>query len=207
VRLRFEQDRLDHHNLEFSRFYPYLQERSTMNWHSIAVGVILSLISSGCAPIATAPAVKPTGNVGSVRFSAPVGDASVLELSNFEATRVTASGQSVGGLYLTQINLELGGGTANVRGVSLQISAKLSTGFTCTLSTVSIGAQATGNSFSACDLIYSGGKTTLKAASGTFSVTSLEAGTLRFTAVADLKTAGTGGVKLELTGKVDNFAP
>jgi hypothetical protein len=174
-----------------------------MNRYCIAVGVILSLISSGCVPIATAPAVKPTSNTGSVRFSNPTGDASALDLSNFEATRVTASGQSVGGLYLTQINLELGGGTANVRGVSLQITAKLSAGFTCTLGVV----QATASSFSACDLSYSGGKTTLNAASGTFSVVSLEGGTLRFRAVADLKTAGTGGVRLELTGKVDNFAP
>jgi hypothetical protein len=170
----------------------------------LAVGIALSLISSGCVPNATAPAAKPSTNTGSVRFSAPTGDVSALELSNFEATRVTALGQNVGTLYLTQINLELGGGTANVRSVSLQISAKLGAGFTCTLGTV----QATG--FNACDLIYGiygGGKTSLKAVSGTFSVTSLEAGTLRFSAVADLKTTGTGSVKLELDGKVDNFAP
>lgn len=169
----------------------------------LAAGITLSLISSGCVPIATVPAAKPTSNTGSVRFSAPTGDASVLELSNFDATRVTASGQSVGGLYLTQITLELGGGTANVRTVSLQITAKLGAGFTCTLGKV----QVTATGFNTCDLSYTGGKTTLEAASGTFSVTGLEAGTLRFTAVADLKTAGTGGVKLELTGKVDNFAP
>ncbi len=173
-----------------------------MKRHLIAVALTFSLISSGCVPLATAPAVKPTSNTGSVRFSNPTGDASGLELSNFEATRVTASGGNAAGLYLTQITLELGGGTANVRSVSLQITAKLSAGFTCTLGTV----QAAGSSFSACDLIYSGGKTSLKATSGTFSVTGLEAGTLRFRAVADLKTAGAGGVKLELDGKVDNFA-
>jgi hypothetical protein len=175
-----------------------------MKQHRIlAVGIILSLISSACVPIATAPAAKPNSNTGSVRFSAPTSDAAALDLSNFEATRVTALGQSAGTLYLTQINLELGGGTANVRTVRLQISAKLSAGFTCNLGTV----QATAAGFNACDLNYSGGKTSLKAVSGTFSVVSLEAGTLRFAATAELKTAGTGGVKLELDGKVDNFAP
>ena len=169
----------------------------------LAASIILSLISSGCVPIATAPAAKPTSNTGSVRFFAPPSDTNGLEFSNFDATRVTASGQNLGTLYLTQITLELGGGTANVRGVSLQISAKLSAGFTCTLGTV----QATAGSFNACDLIYSSNKTNLKAASGTFRVTSLEGGTLRFAAVADLKTQTGGILKLELDGKVDNFAP
>ena len=167
------------------------------------VAIALSLISSGCVPIATAPAAKPTSNAGSVRFSSPTGDASGLDLSNFEATRVTASGQSAGGLYLTQITLELGSGTSNVRGVSLQISAKLGAGFTCTLGTL----QATATSFDACDLSYSTPKTNLKAASGTFSVVSLEGGTLRFAARAELKTLTGGTLKLELDGKVDNFTP
>lgn len=174
-----------------------------MNTRSILSVVGLAFVLNACVPVAQTPAPKATTNQASVRLSAPTGDATGLDLSGFDASRIEASGQGVGTLYFTQVLAELAGGTENPRTVRVQIGAKLALGFACELNTSPPGVAGV----TACNLNYAQGKTTLVAASGTFRVTSLEGGTLRFAAQANLTTKAGGTLKLELEGKVDGFVP
>ena len=174
-----------------------------MNTISILSIISLTVALNACVPIAQKPAAKATTNQASVRLSAPTGDAMGLDLSAFNASRIEASGQGVGTLYFTQVLAQVGGGTENPRTVQVQIGAKLSPGFSCELNTSPPGVTGV----TACNLSYTQGKTTAQAASGTFRATSLEAGTLRFAAQAELKTQAGGTLKLEFEGKVDNFVP
>ena len=179
------------------------QERSIMNTRSILSLVGLAFALNACVPISQAPAPKATTNRASVRLSAPIGDATGLDLSSFNASRIEASGQGIGTLYLTQVLAELGGGTENPRAVRVDIGAKLAQGFTCELNTSPPGLAGV----TACNLSYTQGSQGLTASAGRFSVTNLEGGTLRFAAQAQLSTQSGGTLKLEFEGKVDNFTP
>jgi hypothetical protein len=170
---------------------------------SICTVIGLAGVLNACVPVAQAPAAKVTTNQASVRLSEPTGDAVGLDTSAFSASRIEASGQGVGTLYFTQVLAQQGGGTENPRTVQVQIGAKLAPGFTCELNTSPPGVAGV----TACNLTYAQGKTTLQAASGTFRVTSLEGGTLRFAAQANLTTKAGGTLKLDLEGKVENFVP
>ena len=174
-----------------------------MKTSSIISVISLALALNACVPIAQAPAPKATTNRASVRLSAPTGDATGLDLSGFNASRIEASGQGVGTLYLTQVLAELGGGTENPRTVRVEIGAKRAPGFTCELNTSPPGLAGV----TACNLSYTQGSRGLSASAGRFSVTGLEGGTLRFAAQAQLSTQSGGTLKLEFEGKVDNFRP
>jgi hypothetical protein len=174
-----------------------------MNTRSILPVVGLAFVLNACVPVAQAPTAKATTNQASVRLSAPTGDATGLDLSGFNASRIEASGQGVGTLYFTQVLAQIGEGTENPRTLRVDIGAKLAPGFTCELNTSPPGVAGV----TACSLSYAQGRKTLTASAGRFSVTSLEGGTLRFAAQAELKTQAGGTLKLEFEGKVDGFTP
>jgi hypothetical protein len=181
-----------------------------MNRRPALLWISCVALLSACAPITQM--VKPPGTTSqaSVRFSSSGAGAQTPGLSNFNADGlgVQGSGSAVPAsflagagalpLYSTQLTLSLG-----QRSVSIQVSEKLTPGFSCAL-----GQQTlTGGAVKFCTLSYQDAQQRLDATSGTFSVTGLEGKTLRFAAQATLGGAGGGSTRLDLDGKLDGFSP
>jgi hypothetical protein len=180
-----------------------------MNRVPVLLSASLLVLLSACSPVAQL--IKPPGSSSqaSVRFSPSGAGIQNPGLSNFNigGSGVQGSGSAVpaflGGtgqaglpLYSTQLTLSLG-----QRSVSIQVSEKLTPGFSCAL-----GQQTlTGGAIKFCTLTYQDAQQRLDATSGTFSVTGLEGKTLRFAAQATLNAQD--GTRLELDGRLDGFAP
>ena len=185
----------------------------------LSAAVACAGLLGACSPVAQLLTGKPSTNRASVRFSSPTGDASGLDLNNFNPDKVQGDGQATPAYlmqtgqgqialpaYTTSLTLSLGGGTSNSRSISLQVSDKLATGYTCAFTSPFSALPASG-ALKVCTLSYNGGKQNLTASSGTFSVTSLDGQKLRFTAQATLNTPGGGTVRADVEGQADDFKP